>query len=78
MDRIRLALFATAFALTACATTDTVYLQNMAGETAKCGPNYFHLGFFNEKGQETDVELRALCVADWERRGFRRVAAPAR
>ena len=78
MNRIRFALFAISFALIGCATTETVYLQNMTGESATCGPSYSHLGFFSEKGQETDAELRARCVADWERRGFHRVAAPAR
>jgi hypothetical protein len=77
MKTIRPALIASAFALAGCATSEPIYLQNMTGDTATCGPSYSHLGFFNERGQETDAELRERCIADLERRGFHRVAAPA-
>ena len=73
----RLPLLVCVFALVGCAT-ESVYFQNMAGEMAQCGPDYSHLGFYSEKGQETNAELRDRCIADLERRGFHRVAAPAR
>jgi len=77
MNCIRYVLVVSAFALIGgCTTTEPIYLRNMTGETAQCGPHYFHLGFFNEKGQETDAELRERCIAGLERRGFRLVPAP--
>jgi hypothetical protein len=77
MKTIKLPLLVYAFVLIGCAT-EPLYFQNMAGERAQCGPNYSHLGFYTEKGQETDAELRDRCIADLERRGFHQVAAPAR
>ena len=73
----KLARFIPLIALSACATTEPVYLQSTMGETVQCGPNYPHLGFFTEKGHETDAELRARCVADYEARGFLPVPAPS-
>jgi hypothetical protein len=49
-----------------------VYLQNAAGEGAQCGPLYSHLGFFLERGQETNEQLLRQCVAGYSAtdRGF--------
>ena len=64
MKAIRFALITSAFAMTGCETVEPIYLQNMTGETAQCGPSYSHLGFFNERVHETDAELRRKALAE--------------
>jgi len=75
---LRIAIAVGIFVLTACAAGQAVYLEGPDGQTAQCGPSYWHPGFLIERVQETDEELLRKCIADYEDRGFRQVPAPPR
>ena len=61
--------------LVGCASSQAVDLEGPNGETAQCGPSYWHPGFLIERIQETEEQLLRKCIADYERRGFRQVPA---
>jgi hypothetical protein len=63
-----------ALALSACATSETVYLRNPAGQTAQCGP-YTDYGNIPSANLTTQIQLRD-CVADYQRQGYERAQAP--
>jgi len=54
-----------------CASSETVYMNNAAGQEVKCGP-YTAYGNIPAANSSTFDALRA-CMSDFEKQGYRRV-----
>lgn len=61
--------------LSACASTDAVYLRDTAGRTAQCGPYTKLLGNVPLENEAAEMEVRK-CVSILERQGYERTASP--
>lgn len=73
---MRIAICALAALLAGCVSSDTVYLRNMSGEIAKCGPYSVPYTVYAPISVQTlDNQLRG-CVEDYRRQGYERVAMP--
>ena len=60
--------------LVACATSETAYMKNDAGEIVKCGP-YTTAGNVNAAAMTSHQKLRD-CMMDYERQGYKRMPGP--
>ena len=71
----RAILISLAFFVTACASSEVVYLKNhKTGQAVKCGP-YTKYGNIPAANETTLQELR-YCVNDYQSQGFVRVPKP--
>ena len=62
--------------LAGCGTTsETVFLQNAAGQNVQCGP-YTAYGNIPKANESTQQQLRD-CIGDYQRQGYERVPGPS-
>jgi hypothetical protein len=58
-----------------CASGGEVYLRSPMGQTVQCGP-FTSYGTVFEPSRELQEQRLRDCIADYQRQGYERVAAP--
>jgi hypothetical protein len=71
---MRLAIILCALIVAGCATSETVYLRNMARQAVQCGP--YDAGLNDTNARIIAESQLRNCVSDYQRQGYERVPGP--